>query len=335
MDADRALEIYEKTIREHLEEMPASEEERQSMRARNFQSLRALLEELRPSIRRQFLSATYRQCEDRKDSPLMEPLLGGISQGLVIEMLRNANKDGNEISPTLLNLVRKIALSRERTAPLDGGSETEKRAAEPNPDQRLQVEELFQREAYETYVTSDYASILEDLSADFVPSRDQGGQCPEVQEFLETLEPRHLDQRIVKAWTAFLAGSSRAEEYRNYADKVFLLVHDLIAEGEFSLPLEVLRIFERDSRDRADDAFRSIAEEFLGKFRHSDFVSKALAAFDKWRNEAGSAAEAFLRAIGPATVPLVLNLYLKRSEAEKSDHLVGLLASFPDQVAIV
>ncbi len=333
VDADRALEIYEKTIREHLEEVPASGEEWQRMRARNFQSLRALLEELRPSIRRQFLSATYRQCEDRKESPLVEHLLGGISQGLVIEMLRHANQDGNEISPTLLNLVRKIASSRERSASSDGGAEAERSAAEPNPDQRRQVEELFRKEACETYVTSDYASILEDLSADFVPSRDQGEAPPEVQEFLETLEPRHLDQRIVKAWMAFLAGSSRAEEYRDYAGKVFLLAHDLLAEGEFSLPLEVLRIFERDSRERGDDALRSIAGEYLGKFRHAGFVSKALAAFDKWRKEAGSAAEAFLRAIGPATVPLVLNLYLKRSESEESEHLVRLLASFPDQVA--
>jgi len=334
LDTERALEIYESTIREHLEAMPASEEERQRLRARNFQSLRALLEELQPAIRRQFLSATYRQCEDRKDSPQVEHLLGGISRGLVIEMLRHANQDGNEISPTLLNLVRKIASSREGAAPSEGEPETgSPLAAEPDPDQRRQVEELFRREAYETYVSSDYASILEDLSAEFVPFREDGNKTPEAQAFLESLETRHLDMQIARAWVAFLARSARAEEYRDYAEKIFSITHDLLAEGEFSLPLEVLLMVERDCRERADDALRSIAEEFLGKFRHSGFVSKTLAAFDKWRNEAGSAAEAFLRAIGPAGVPQVLGLYLKRSESEETDHLVRLLAPFPDRVA--
>jgi len=143
LDTEKALEIYESTIREHLEAIPASEEERQRLRTRSFQSLRALLEELQPAIRRQFLNATYRQCEDRKDSPLVEHLLGGISRGLVVEMLRNANQAGNEISPTLLNLVRKIASSREGTTSSEGEPETGRNpaaaaAAEPDPDQRRQ-----------------------------------------------------------------------------------------------------------------------------------------------------------------------------------------------------
>ena len=338
LDTEKALEIYESTIREHLEAIPASEEERQRLRTRSFQSLRALLEELQPAIRRQFLSATYRQCEDRKDSPLVEHLLGGISRGLVVEMLRNANQAGNEISPTLLNLVRKIASSREGTTSSEGEPETGRNpaaaaAAEPDPDQRRQVEELFRRETYETYVTADYASILEDLSANAVPSRQEDELPREVQALLGTLEARHLNTRIARAWMAFLARTARAEEYRDYAEKIFSITHELLAEGEFSLPLEVLRMFERDCRERADESLRSIAEEFLKKFQDPGFVSKTLAAFDKWRNEAGSAAEAFLRAIGPASVPQVLGLYLKRSESEETEHLVRLLAPFPDRVA--
>jgi len=108
LDPQMALEGYEQTMQEHLAQDPDSEGG-MSYRIANLRNLSALLEELQPSIRQQFLDATYQQCAVQADNPVVEDLLSGMSHGLVLEMLRQANKQGNEISPTLLNLVQKIA----------------------------------------------------------------------------------------------------------------------------------------------------------------------------------------------------------------------------------
>ena len=333
LNTQTALESYEKSVHEHLGQMSEPQAGLQ-FRARNFENLKALLEELHPSIRRQFLDVTYRQCEDRKGTPQVEELLGGISHGLVIEMLRHANQDGNEVSPTLLNLVRKIASTRNSHADTGSGAETDRsHAASADPEQQRQVQELFQREAYETYVPSDYGSILEDLSRDFVPGPEDPEESPELQQYLHSLESRHLDVQIARALMAFMAVTTRTDEYRDYAEKVFGITNDLIGEGEFAVPLDVLTMFERDRQERSDDSTRSAAEEYLKRFRHSSFVSKALAAFDKWKDKEHRMAEEFVTAIGTAIVPQALSLYLQRDESERGDHLFRLLSAFADRVA--
>ena len=57
----------------------------------NLRNLSALLEELQPGIRHQFLEATYQQCAVRAENPLVEDLLSGMSHGLILEMLRHVN----------------------------------------------------------------------------------------------------------------------------------------------------------------------------------------------------------------------------------------------------
>jgi hypothetical protein len=161
LDPQMAIESYEQTMRAHLDQEASGEG--QVYRVANLRNLSALLEELQPGIRHQFLDATYQQCAVQGDSPVVENLLSGMSHGLILEMLRHANKQGSEISPTLLNLVQKIARVKEASA-FDGGADpTAKRLESSDPRQHKEILDLFDREAYETYVTSDYGDILKEL----------------------------------------------------------------------------------------------------------------------------------------------------------------------------
>ena len=332
LDHQMALNSYQQTVEEHLSQDTASGDG-QTYRVANLRNLSALLEELQPTIRHQFLEATYQQCAVQGDSPMVENLLSGMSHGLILEMLRHANKQGSEISPTLLNLVQKIARVKESSDPAGAAVPTASRLESSDPRQRKEILDLFDREAYETYVTSDYGETLKDLS--------QGGARPpegmplpeELKEEVDSLESPHLDAQIARALLAFMEGDPGEDEYKDYADKTFRIANDLIGEGEFTVPLEILNTLQQHARGKSDPAIRSIAEGSLQRFRYPTFLSKALAAFDKWRNGQDGKAQALLTAIGPDIVPQALNLYLNRDQSEGDQHLLNLLAIFRDRVA--
>ncbi len=331
LDHQMALDSYEQTMQEHLNQDPGSGVG-QTYRVANLRNLSALLEELQPSIRHQFLDATYQQCAVQGDSPMVEDLLSGMSHGLVLEMLRHANKQGNEISPTLLNLVQKIARVKEPGAFDGAAGTTASQLGSSDPGQHKEILDLFNREAYETYVTSDYGETLKDLSRDGARPSEGIPLPDELQEEMDSLESPHLDAQIARALLAFMEGDASEDEYKDYADKTFRIANDLMGEGEFTVPLEILNTLQRHVRGKPDPAIRSIAEGSLQKFRCPTFLSKALAAFDKWREAQDGKAQAFLTAIGPDIVPQALNLYLYRDQSEGDQHLFTLLAIFADRV---
>jgi hypothetical protein len=305
-----------------------------SYRIANLRNLSALLEELQPSIRQQFLDATYQQCAVQADNPLVEDLLSGMSHGLVLEMLRQANKQGNEISPTLLNLVQKIA--RVKVAGGAGDGDVDPRMIQANasdPMQQKEILDLFDREDYETYVTSDYGETLKDLSQDMKPPSAGTGPSNELKEEMESLAFPQVEDRIARALLAFMQADAAVDEYKDYTEKVYRIANDLIGAGQFSVPLDILNTLKRHVNDKADPAIRSTAEDCLQRFRLPTFLSKALAAFDKWRDEQDGMAQAFLTAIGPDIVPQALNLYIQRDQSESDHQLFNLLAVFSDRVS--
>ncbi len=332
LDHSMALDSYEQSLEDHLSQDQPEPEGGTSYRVANLRNLSALLEELQPGIRHQFLEATYQQCALQENNPMVADLLSGMSHGLILEMLRHANKQGDEISPTLLNLVKKIASVKETSA-FEGAAETpSNQKGFTDAGQHKEILDIFDREAYESYVTTDYGETLKHLSQD--GAREPEGLAPpeEISGEVQALESPHLDGQIARALLAFMNRDANEDEYKDYADKTFRIANELMGEGEFAVPLEILNTLQRHARKKRDPAIRSIAEASLQRFRYPTFLSKALAAFDKWRDAKDGSAQAFLTAIGPDIVPQALNLYLHREQSEGDQHLFNLLAIFADRV---
>jgi hypothetical protein len=329
LDHQMAVESYEQTVQEHLDQA----KEEQTYRVANLRNLSALLEELQPTIRNQFLDATYQQCAAQGETPMVENLLSGMSHGLILEMLRHANKQGSEISPTLLNLVQKIANVKEASALGSSGDQGGDRLGASDPRQKKEILDLFDREAYESYVTSDYGETLKDLSVDGGRPSTGVSLPEEIRDEVDSLASPQLDAQIARALLAFMDGDANKDEYKDYADKTFRIANDLIGEGEFTVPLEILNTLKKHKRGKPDPAIRKLAEGSVQRFRYPTFLSKALAAYDKWRDREDGKAQAFLTGIGPDIVPQALNLYLNREQSEGDQHLFNLLAIFKDRVA--
>ncbi len=331
LDPQRALEGYQQKIQEHFSQA-SDTDGGMAYRVANLRNLSALLEELQPSIRNQFLDATYQQCAAQADNPMVEDLLSGMSHSLVLDMLRQANRHGNEISPTLLNLVQKIARVKEESTVGGNPNPRASRVDASDPTKHKEILDLFDREAYETYVTEDYRETLKDLSQDGARQSARMQPSTELRQELEALESPAVDAKIARALLAFMQGDTGLDEYKAYSEKVFRIANELMGEGEFSVPLQILKTLERHARERTDPAIRSAAGDQLRGFRLPAFISKALAAFDKWRDKEEGKAQAFLEAIGPDIVPQALNLYLQRDQSESDHYLFNLLALFSDRV---
>lgn len=72
-----------------------------------------LPQELNPKLKKQFLSSTYNQLSSAGENEATKNVLTDFSEQAVLDMLRQANKDGEEISPSLMNLVYKITSAQD------------------------------------------------------------------------------------------------------------------------------------------------------------------------------------------------------------------------------
>ena len=108
-DGDKGSSLYAAMIAEYLQSAAASGQETSSA-AMGLDHFHRLIAELNPELQQQFLSITYDQCARQDASHGLSGLIGGMQTELVVQMLRRANLQGKQISPSLLAFVRKLGL---------------------------------------------------------------------------------------------------------------------------------------------------------------------------------------------------------------------------------
>ncbi len=166
LDANSAVESYDRIISTYVRGT-AEKKQLSQEQSKTLANMNALLKDLHPELRKQFLSVAFKNISARTGSPgEAEAVIGGFTDDMVIEMLGQANAEGREISPTLAGLVGKLAQARtDVPAGPQRGKRT--RSAKGFDDSALQVEhmqKLFDREKYEEYVSDDYQTLLKHLS---------------------------------------------------------------------------------------------------------------------------------------------------------------------------
>lgn len=307
-----------------------------------MEKLNALLRNLRPELRRQFLSVTFDQVHDRADA-----LMGGFGDDLVLEMLQQANEAGREISPTLLALVHELSGIKGTTSGLTG---TGWAGESPGDIARLSKEQfrkLFDRESYESYVDADYGSTLERLSGSLArdaagpPASASGSSQPETEgdtaegdgrtshipEFNESLDEGHLAVRTVNILLSLMGQEIEGEDYEVFAQKLVEYAPDLLKAGDFELLLKMLNILHRHVTEKSAP-ISQMAEKSLQSFTDSYFISKAAQAFRNSRDKKIREASAFLQALGSSCVPGLMDLYALEEFPASNRALINLLTHF-------
>ncbi len=326
MDPNAAIESYDQIISNYVR---GSAEKKQLTReqSKTIAKMNALVKGLHPELRKQFLSVAFKNVAARTEATTdAEAVLEGFTDDMVIEMLGQASAEGREISPTLAGLVSR--LSRAQTdAPAgqsDGKGNQPAKGFVGLSFNAEHMQKLFDREKYEEYVKDDYQEMLRR----FAESPPSAGAPFPLEEHLQSVEDGHLDFQIGRALLAFLEENIDEDDYREFAQKIVVIMPQFLDTGNFEMLWDILETLRRHSTEKPVKGIREIAGELRNFFFTPDFIAKALSAFDRWMREKGQAASGLIQALGPDTVPGLMDIYCNDESVGGRRVLFHLLCLF-------
>ncbi|MGA1868445.1 MAG: HEAT repeat domain-containing protein [bacterium] len=329
IDTNAALQSYENIITRHLHEADM----KQRMDRRNspiFEKLNTLMQQLKPELKKQFLATTFKHCSSAKNANQREAFLNHLSQDLVIEMLIEANKRGEEISSSLMALVQKLSQTKD-----DTDTRLTKKTPDPLPSERAaeerseELQNLFKQEEYEKYVISEYENLIKYLTNEPRQGLFKDRHGFSIDEYLETLEDTCIDARFARILITFMEEEDiQDDEYREFAKKLVRTFPSLIEMGEFTFLLELFATLARHSTEKPRQALRSAAQEALEGFKDSQIVSKAVTCFNKVSHEENKDAHDFIISLGPVVIPYLLQVYASQEFIDEGDIIFKILQGF-------
>jgi HEAT repeat protein len=332
IDPQRAVQSYDKIVASHLHQISRRQRSPQ-VSQQTLADLNTLLNELNPKMRQQFLAVTFKHCS-ALESTSAEFLLKGLSPQLVISMLKQANTQGEEISPSLLHLIQKLAATHDDGAtPVSAPGQEE--TPPPSEDQEAlkRFQTLFQREQYESFVTQEYDQVLEKLRHPQKPLQSPDKTPISTDELRQSTDERHLDRQIGKALMAILEGLTSPEEYRQDAERLWATVASSIQGGDFSFPLALLQLLRRHSRDKTRKEIRAMAQQLAENFVQPDFVQQVVSAYDLQQGRSADA-EKLIIALGPVVVPALVAICVTKAYPRAEMHLLRPLGHMKKETVV-
>jgi HEAT repeat protein len=345
LDSGVAVQSYDRIISSYVR-TSAEKKQLTQEQSQTIANLTNLLKDLHPDIRKQFLSAAFKNVSENAESAGSEEVLGGLGDDMIIDMLRQASSEGREISPTLTGLLGKLASVRDKSPsarPGSGGAQDRKSGGSnfigtariskgsgsaagtvsgtgtgssaegkdgAGPEFLPEhMARLFDREKYEGYVEKEYDDILKNVSGRAETMAATAKDHFPVDEYLKELDDQHLDFQIGRAVLAFMEENIDEEDYREFSKKLVAIVPDMLVSGHFPLLLDTLQTLRWHLSDKKSEAIRACAAEALKVFWEPAFIEKSLEAFNTWSRTRGKDAQAFMLALGPIQVPGLLDIY--------------------------
>jgi len=333
LNAGAAVQTYDTIISSHVRSKAEKRLTREQ--SETLRNMSVLIEDLHPDLRRQFLSSAFRNLSENPSSPGAEEVLGGMTDDVIIDMLRQASAEGREISPSLTAMLSRLADVRDKSRRRDAAEVQRSPAGRVQRDAAAEIlpehmENLFKREKYEHYVEEEYDRILKGVSERAEAMAASKATKFPFREYLRSFEDKHLDFQIGRALVAFMEEKIDEDDYGEFAKKLGNLVPDLLRSGNFPLLIDILTTLRWHLADKKDEGIRKSAMEVLAIFWKPEFISRSVAAFDSWAQTKAREAGEFLLAIGPATIPGLLQLFAADASPGGRRVVFDLLAAFGD-----
>jgi hypothetical protein len=328
LDFQTAIESYETAIAKYVRETTGDQP---------LENFVALIKNLNPQLRSQFLSVTF----DHVSSRAEDGVLGGLPDDIVVEMLQQANDQGREISPTLITLLERISQIEPQESLTYSGKHPTKSSRHPGEGlSRDVVKELFHRESYETYVDQDYQSLLKNLVArtNDLPGPETNGYPPvqsteersgvtPSESLVATINEQEIDVRLGRMMLALMDKSVDPDDYAVFSRKILVCVPGYLALGELDLCHEILRSFRVHALERSEP-IRRIAVDSLLAFHSPDIVSAAVEALNILPEGQIEPAKSLIAEIGTHCIPPLLDLYAHQEYPSPREDLLNMLIGF-------
>jgi len=327
LDPGAAVQSYDRIITSHIR----SNAERKQLtheQSKTLEGLNTLIRELNPDLRKQFLSVAFQRVSENASLPAAGDIIGGFADDAVVEMLAQANAEGRQISPTLTGIIGQLAGTRpDGAAAGPAGSAGTMRSTRSSTDPEIlpeEMEKLFEREHYEDYVPDAYQAMLDQVKQ---PVTGAAASFP-LEEHLKSLDDSRLDSQIGRALIAFLDENLEEDDYREFVKKLTAIVPGFLETGNFELLWDISETLRRHTTDKPVKAIREAAEEARGIFTDPSFIEKALHAFEVWMRDKGQEAAGLIMALGPDTIPGLMDIFSRDESHGGKRVLFNLLCLF-------
>jgi hypothetical protein len=265
-----AVFSYEKMVHDVFSETPKG----RRIGAEEFETLagvNTLVSDLHPELKKQLIDVVERQITLHPDTALLEENLKCFPDDIFKEIIRQTNERGAQISPALVNLLKKMTGIQE--TPLSPDQAKEKDFSSKD------METLLKREEYENYVPEDYDRLLKKAAeTSSVNEKIDESRFP-LQEYLKTLTDEHVDFQICRLIHSLMDEKIEEEDYLACARKMARSLPDLLKAGQFPFLTLVMETLRPQVHGKPIDTIRQKALSLLRSLSEKETIARHVAPF--------------------------------------------------------
>lgn len=309
---------YEKLVQGYFSDManggPAGAET-----VKALAGVHALITDLHADLKKQLLDVVERQLAAHSDAALTAESLKCFPREIFLEMIGRANDQGSQISPALVNLLKKMTGIEDGPAPTDREKDKEVSAAD--------TQTLLNREKYEDYVPADYDQVLK-RAATTPSSQGDRDEAPfPLPEHLKTLNEAQIDFQICRLVHPLMDGQIKEEEYALCARKLARSIPELLKGGRFPFLTALMETLRRHLREKPLEPIRQNALALLRSLSDKETIARQATPLILQGMGKPEELKAFLLSSGAQNLTWLFDLYLD-PRAPVSSALTDILKGF-------
>jgi hypothetical protein len=327
------LKTYGQAIQDHLECLAATP----IVSASTYEvrkKFNQFIEKLNPNLRKQFLSTTFDHLHKSEGQPAVERTLEQLPHAFVIDMLTQANAEGKEISPTLLNFTRKMAGIGDANEPDENRAESKpasdewERLPSGMPDSGI-----LKRESYEQFVVPEYDRTLQALIPNQQTSTGDAANAADLSAHVESLTDRGITHQLAHAFLKLIEKEANPDLYREHARNLLTLVPDIIRHKGFLLLFIIVKLFRTHAEGGRPQPLAATARECDGQLKSPKLIKAVLDPMCRSRNPLDPAQIELAISLGPTIVGELLERYLADGTPAARELLAKAATVFPLGIA--
>lgn len=297
VDIQQALGLYDEVLAAVMQDQSGHRLQQQGL-----EDFQAMIRELVPDLRKQFLSATLRGCSTIETEESTAYVVQGLGADLIVQMIRQADATGQAISPSLMSFVKKMG--QLKIAPDTMPHATDAGQSELSSEQ---ISSLMAHEEYDHFVDEEYGILLDSLMDD----EQRLGTGPAAQslseQLAESLDESTIHDQVSRALVGLMAQSHDSEDYRGWARQLSYILGDLLDTQAYA-SLSGTLDFVRSEQENPDREKAKLADIVWQHFSSPEFVAKAVRRVMKSQGEAAERGFDFLQQLGEPVVVEILDL---------------------------
>jgi hypothetical protein len=313
-----AVFSYEKMVHGYFSEIPQGRQ----IDAEKYEILtgvNSLVSDLHPELKKQLIDVVERQFTLHPETALHVENLKCFPHDIFMEIIRQTNERGSQVSPALINLLKKMTDTQE--GPVSPDLVKEKDFSSKD------METLLKREEYENYVPEDYDRLLKKAAETSSSAADIDEFQFPLHEYLQTLTNEYVDFRICQLIHSLMEEEMAEEDYLACSRKLARSLPELLKAGRFAFLTTLMETFGRHGREKPIETIRQKALSILKSLSEKDTIAKSVAPFILKGTGDPVVLTTFLIASGVQNLLWLFDLFLD-PKAPLSTTIMGIMKGF-------